>query len=254
MFAGQAGGMDLIDRATAATRSGLSERARLWLGKRNWDNRADHWDHGGATGLSAVFDAVIEAAAVGPETVVVDLGCGSGQLSVPLAHKGAAVTAVDISPRMAELVRQRAAEEHLDRLTAQVAPVEHLVLPPASVDVVVTNYAMHHVRDNDKLAVVRAAAGWLKPGGRLVVGDMMFGRGASPRDREIIKSKALTMLSRGPAGWWRLAKNVFRFSLRVRERPVSMETWVGYFKSAGLVDVTTRSVVSEAGVVVGRKP
>jgi 2-polyprenyl-3-methyl-5-hydroxy-6-metoxy-1,4-benzoquinol methylase len=230
-----------------------SQPLRWWLGRRVWDRRAERWHHEGSLGLEPVFDAVIAAAAVRPGTVVVDLGCGSGQLSLPLARQGGRVRAVDISPRMIEMLAAQAAEEHLD-LTGQVSPIERLELPAASVDVVVSNYAFHHLRDHDKQAVVRAASTWLRSGGLLVVGDMMFGRGLTKRDREIIGSKVAIMLGRGPAGWWRLAKNAVRFGLRVRERPVAMNVWVAYFRSAGLVDVSSRSVVSEAGVVVGRKP
>lgn len=246
--------MDVTDRSTPPSAADWLQRARWWAGRRVWDRRAPRWEHEGAAGLQSVIEAVVEAAGVSPGTVTVDLGCGSGQLSIPLAKQGAHVTAVDISPRMVELMRERAAEEHLEHLTARVAPIERLELPPASVDVVVTNYVLHHLQDQDKLAVVRNAATWLRPGGLLVVGDMMFGRGRTDRDREIIKSKVTTMLNRGPAGWWRLAKNVLRFTLRLRERPVSMDTWVRYFESAGLVGISPRTVVAEAGIVVGRKP
>lgn len=194
------------------------------------------------------------SAAVCPGSVAVDLGCGSGQLSLPLARHGWRVTAVDISQKMVDLLRARAEQEHLACLSACVSPIESLDMAPASVDLVVSNYALHHLRDGDKQAVVRAVAEWLRPGGLLVVGDMMFGRGKTGRDREIIRAKAATMVGRGPAGWARLAKNVVRFGLRIRERPVSMERWTAYFESAGLTDVSCQPVVSEAGIAVGRKP
>src|SRR5207244_2896459 len=56
-------------------------------------------------------------------------------------------------------------------------------------DLVVSNYALHHLTDDDKVALVARASRWLRPGGRLVVADMMFGRGASERDRAIIRHK-----------------------------------------------------------------
>lgn len=246
--------MDATDGKHAPmTASKWLEPARLWLGRRVWDRRAHAWHHEGAVGLESVFGAVLAAADARPGMEAVDLGCGSGQLSVPLARQGAHVTGYDISPRMIEMVKARAAEEHLEHLSGQVTPIERLQLPPASVDLVVSNYALHHLRDQDKRAVVRSAAEWLRPGGLLVVGDMMFGRGRTKRDRDIIRSKAVTMLRRGPAGWWRLAKNALRFGFRVREQPVAMDVWVEYFRSAGLVDVSPRTVVAEAGIVVGRK-
>jgi 2-polyprenyl-3-methyl-5-hydroxy-6-metoxy-1,4-benzoquinol methylase len=223
-------------------------RSRRW-----WEGRAALWETQGSAGLGAVVAAVIEEAAAVPGAVVVDLGCGTGELSLPLAAAGAEVTAVDVSTAMIERLRAKAAAAGV-AVSALVQPIEVLSFEPGSVDVVVSNYAFHHLRDADKAAAVKAAARWLRPGGRLVVGDMMFGRGATARDRRIIAGKVASMLRRGPAGWYRLAKNVLRFSVRTQERPVPVETWQRYFAEAGFADVSVRTVVAEAAVVRGTKP
>jgi 2-polyprenyl-3-methyl-5-hydroxy-6-metoxy-1,4-benzoquinol methylase len=224
------------------------------LGRRVWDRRAHLWDSHRSSGLHRVVEAVLHASEPCAGAVAIDLGCGTGQLTLPLARRGAAVTGVDVSPKMVQLLEEKARAAHLPSVTAEVRAIEHLSFPAESVDLVVSNYALHHLADRDKAAVVRAAAGWLRPGGRVVVGDMMFGRGASSRDREIILAKVVAMLRRGPAGWWRIAKNVVRFTFRVQEQPVSIETWVRYFEGAGLQSVTATPVVGEAAVVVGVKP
>ncbi len=211
------------------------------------------WEHHASVGLERVIDAVVDVAAPTPGVSVIDLGCGSGQLSLPMARKGAKVMAVDISPKMIDSLDRRAAELGLEIETAAL-PVQELEIEPSSVDLVVSNYAMHHLYDDEKRAVVVAATSWLKPGGRLVFGDMMFGRGATQADREIIASKVRVMLRRGPAGWWRIAKNAGRFWFRIRERPLPMDTWLQILRTAGLEDVRGIRVVSEAAVVVGTKP
>lgn len=221
--------------------------------QRLWDRRAHSWDHA-AVGLGVVVETVMSKAAVERGMVVVDLGAGTGSLSLPLAALGATVTAVDISPKMIALLEAKAKEDGLDGITAVVEKVEVLDLPESSVDVVVSNYALHHLRDTDKEQVVVNAARWLRPGGRLVVGDMMFGRGSTARDREVLRSKARVMLRRGPAGWWRLVKNLARFGLRVQERPVPIDRWISYFEKAGFSAVSSTALVDEAAVVVGTKP
>lgn len=223
------------------------------MGRRLWDRRAQSWEHHGSVGLERVVDAIVEVSAAGPGRDIADLGCGGGQLTIPLARRGAKVTGVDISPRMVDLLREKAAQEGL-AVDGVVGPIQGVAFPPGSLDLVVSNYAMHHVRDDKKAAVVRAAVSWLRPGGRLVVGDMMFGRGSSSRDRQIIAAKAKVMLGRGWGGWWRLAKNAVRFALRIRERPISIEAWTTLFEAAGLVEVTAESVVAEAAIVSGTKP
>lgn len=225
----------------------------LERGRRLWDRRAHSWEHHGSVGLERVIAAVVDASAPRPGMTVVDLGCGGGQLSLPLAERGAVVTAVDISPKMIETLREKARELGLD-VTARVSAVQSVAFAAESLDLVVTNYAMHHLRDDEKAATVRAAAVWLRPGGKLIVGDMMFGRGGAARDREIIAAKARVLLGRGWAGWWRLAKNVVRFSLRLQERPLPVEAWQRLFEGAGLTDVTSVPVVAEAAIVSGTKP
>lgn len=200
-----------------------------------------------------MVDALAAAAAPVDGKSVVDLGCGNGQLSLPLARGGARVLAVDISPRMIETVRQKASQEGVSVETA-VSPAQELSMDEGSVDLVVSNYAMHHLYDDEKVAVLRSAVTWLRPGGRVMFGDMMFGRGTTREDRQIIGSKVRVMLGRGPAGWWRIAKNAARFTLRMRERPLSMETWIRMFREAGLSDVEGTRVVSEAAIVTGTKP
>ncbi len=185
---------------------------------------------------------------------VVDLGAGSGQLSIPFARQAARVVAIDISQSMIELLLTNAEVAGLTNIETRVGPIESIQLPSGSVDLVVSNYALHHLRDPDKALAIKAAAGWLRPGGRVVVGDMMFGRGASSRDRAIIASKANAMLSKGPAGWWRLAKNAVRFVARLQERPIPVGRWVEVFLEAGLTEVCASPVVAEAAVVSGVRP
>ncbi len=83
---------------------------------------------------------------------------------------------------------------------------------------------------------------------------MMFGRGGSARDWEIMSSKAARLARRGPGGWWRIGKNLVRFSLRFGAHPRGIHEWERCLNEAGLADVSVRSVVVEAGVAAGTKP
>jgi ubiquinone/menaquinone biosynthesis C-methylase UbiE len=224
--------------------------------RRRWDRRAAHWQgHVAANpGLGRSLASLLEEIGPGPLGRVVDLGAGSGQLSLALAPRADQVLAVDVSPQMAEELRRRAADAGMETIEVLVQPIESLALPPASVDLVVSHYALHHLRDADKQLVVAAARRWLRPGGRLVVGDLMLGRGASPEDRAVIAAKVRQLLRRGPAGAWRVAKNAARFTLRLQERPVPPETWAEFLRRAGFEAVGTRRVVQEAGLVWGTRP
>ncbi|MEX6429391.1 MAG: class I SAM-dependent methyltransferase [Ferrimicrobium sp.] len=218
-----------------------------------WQRRVESWEHEASPNLGKVIDAVIEEAAPGPEMLALDLGCGSGQVSLRLAPQVAELIGVDISERMVERMLARAAEDGLSRVRGQVSPLERLELARNSVDLIVSNYVFHHLNDDAKARVVQLCYGWLKPGGRLVIGDMMFGRGGTTQDRQVIMDKVKLLAAKGIGGYWRIAKNAVRYLLRVQEKPIAKERWVNLFETAGFKDVHVRTVVAEAGVVVGMK-
>ena len=222
---------------------------------RFWTRRAATWDHGAGNnpGLVKVVEQVIVSAQPAATMRAVDLGCGSGQLTLRLAPLVGSVLGVDVSQKMIDLLADNAKSGGIENFEGVATPIERLTFAPGSVDLVVTNYALHHLRDRDKATLVRSAHSWLAPGGRLVIGDMMFGRGGDQRDREIISSKLALLVKKGPGGWWRIAKNAGRYLLRFQERPVSMSAWTKMCRDAGFAEVEAIPVVNEAAVVVGVK-
>lgn len=221
-----------------------------------WNRRADCWDEEGSAGLSDVVAAVLrESRTDAPAgSVAVDLGAGSGQITIPLAEARGRVLAVDVSARLLERLGTKAAERGIANIQRLTHPIETLDLSPASVDLVVSNYALHHLRDIDKERLLERCYTWLRPGGRVVIGDMMFGRGADPDDRAIIASKVGAMMRRGPAGWWRLVKNAVRFGLRLGEKPLAPGRWAALARGAGFDDVAVSRIVSEACLLTATKP
>jgi SAM-dependent methyltransferase len=201
-----------------------------------------------------VTSAVLSAATVRPGDAVLDLGCGTGQIGLPLAAQGAEVLGIDVSPAMADRLRAEAGRRGLRSVTAISVPMEKLDLQPGTFDLIVSSYSLHHLRDPDKARLIQACYHWLRPGGRLVIADMMLGRGGSARDREIIRAKLSTLARRGPGGWWRIAKNAVRYLARVQERPISMAAWTRLCETAGFAPVAAYAIVAEAGLVTARRP
>ena len=242
----------MSDRRQAASSAGRNIARQ----ERFWTRRATSWDHGAGNnpGLVKVVERVISEADPEPEAFAVDLGCGSGQVTLALARRCRAVLGVDVSEKMISLLLDNARQAGISNVEGRAVPIERLGLPANSVDLVVSNYALHHLRDTDKQVAVDEAVKWLRPGGRLVIGDMMFGRGGDARDREIIGSKLALLIRKGPGGWWRIVKNGGRFVFRFQERPVSMSAWTAMLNRAGLTDVEGVPVVNEAAVVRGTKP
>lgn len=223
------------------------------LERRLWDRRAASWDDEGSAGLTAVVEAVLERCEPANGLVAVDLGCGSGQVTIPLAGRCERVLGVDVSPLLLERLRAKAAAAAVTNIETLTVPIEALELSPGSVDLVVSNYALHHLRDSEKARLLSRAIHWLRPGGRLVVGDMMFGRGAAAEDRRIVAGKLRSLVRRGPGGWWRIAKNLWRFGMRLREKPLSRPRWEALARAAGFEEVRTVPVRAEAALLLATR-
>ncbi|GAA3600958.1 hypothetical protein GCM10022419_101400 [Nonomuraea rosea] len=105
---------------------------------------------------------------VRPSDRVLDMGCGTGRFTVPLAATAAAVTGLDISPEMLEQNGRKLAERVLH---AELHQGDMTALPfeDGSFDVVTSMLALMHLPREDREAVFAEAARVLKPGGRLLV-------------------------------------------------------------------------------------
>ena len=97
---------------------------------------------------------------------VLELGCGTGDLTLELLRRGAAVTALDIAPRMVELARERA-ELFAPGTEARfmAAPVESTGLADASFERVAGKWILHHA---DMAGAAQEVERVLASGGRAV--------------------------------------------------------------------------------------
>ena len=218
-----------------------------------WRHRAERWEQEGSTQLGKVVEAVLAECGAARTAVAVDLGCGSGQVTFPLAQRCSHILAIDIGEQAIAILSDRAEREAVTNIQAIAHPIETLELDPESADLIVSNYALHHLHDADKRYVIERSFGWLRPGGRLVIGDMMFGRGTDATDREIIWKKVRDLARRGPGGWWRIVKNSYRFSFRFQEKPLVPAAWESIVHAAGFENVRTTRVVAEACVISATK-
>jgi SAM-dependent methyltransferase len=99
-----------------------------------------------------------------PPGDAVDLAAGEGRHALWLAGLGWRVTAVDFS---AVGLARGAAQPGAERVSWVTADVTTWTAPPASQDLVVVAYL--HLSQDDTVAVLTRAVGWLRPGGRLLV-------------------------------------------------------------------------------------
>jgi SAM-dependent methyltransferase len=184
---------------------------------------------------------------------VVDIGSGTGLLSLAFAAHAARVWAIDSSPAMNEYLRVKAASADLDNIEAVLASAVSLPLVDGIADLVVSNYCLHELRRVDKLRALAEARRVLKPGGRLVVGDMMFSLNPMhARDRRVVALTLGRFARRGLPGVWRLAKNGARLAAGRGEYPANAAWWNQALRRSGFDGVAVEMLGNESGIASAR--
>jgi len=114
-------------------------------------------------------DEVVAALGLRAGAVVCDVGAGPGYFTLRLARAvgpTGRVFAVDVVPEMLAVLRDRLEKAGLRNVTPVLAQGDDSLLPPKACDLVLVVDTFHHFPDG--VAYLRALAGRLRPGGRIV--------------------------------------------------------------------------------------
>ncbi len=120
-----------------------------------------------------VNPAVADVVAKLPVGEALELGCGEGGDAVWLAEQGWKVSAVDISPTAVRRGADGAAERQVaDRITWHTEDLS--VWEPATTFDLVTASYLHSEAELPRMEILRRAAGWVRPGGHLLIVSHVF--------------------------------------------------------------------------------
>jgi len=119
------------------------------------------------------FDDLISLAGLAPGDRVTEIGCGTGQASVPLAQRGMVVTAVELGAGLAAIARRRLAS--FPSAEVLTTPFEDWEPGGCPFDAVVAVNSLHWIDPHLRYSKPH---GLLKPGGSMIVGQCQWAQPA----------------------------------------------------------------------------
>ncbi len=147
----------------AVLEEGLQEKTRFF------DSIASDWDDIklGIFGTVKLSDEIVER--MTDCDVAADLGCGTGELLLPIKKKARRVIGVDKSPKMLEEAERRLASNGKG-IELRIGEMEHLPMRDQEADTVIINMVLHHLPSPD--TSILEAGRVLKSGGSLIIIDL----------------------------------------------------------------------------------
>lgn len=172
---------------------------RLREARQYWDNLVSTFDDTPDHGLRdshvlAAWTDLLRTSLPHPQSAILDVGCGTGSLSVVLAGLGHIVTGIDVSPSMIALAQTKAAQ-HGFQIEFHVMDAAYPQLSLRKYDVLVCRHLLWVLPDPEK--VLQRWLNLLKQEGRLILIEGYWGTGAGLHAQEIIKMlpSSLTVVS-----------------------------------------------------------
>ncbi|CQH57758.1 probable S-adenosylmethionine-dependent methyltransferase [Halobacterium hubeiense] len=136
-----------------------------------FDDLAADYDEEKSAEYNECVALVLEHANPDSDDTVLDLGCGTGAIALGLVEQAGRVVGRDISEGMMDEARRKADERGLDNVEFGQGQFREPNYD-GEVDIVTSNFAMHHLSDAEKREAISVIAG-LGPR-RIVLGDVMF--------------------------------------------------------------------------------
>ncbi|MBN2224446.1 MAG: class I SAM-dependent methyltransferase [Deltaproteobacteria bacterium] len=128
---------------------------------------------------------------------VLDIGCGTGALTIRAARKGASLVGIDVNPGMLDIAKKRTEESGLgDRVTYREMGVAELGSEPdGGYDAIMSGLCFSELSEDELGFVLNEARRILRPGGRLLVADEMKPEGIIMRTLHLLVRIPLVVIT-----------------------------------------------------------
>jgi ubiquinone/menaquinone biosynthesis C-methylase UbiE len=150
--------------------------------KRDFNEKAAVWDENPARVKLAqdIARAINDAGILGPDLHVLDIGCGTGLLTLMLQPNVHHITAIDSAERMLAILDRKREHGQIGNVTTRRADLEAGTGIEGCFDLVVSSMTFHHIEDVP--ALLGRCATVLKAGGVLCIADLDKERGKFHED------------------------------------------------------------------------
>ncbi len=151
-----------------------------WKDRWNFNSWADTYDIsvkgvGGSIKIYENYDYILNTVHslakenIPKEAHILEIGVGTGNLANRFFYEGDKVIGVDQSREML-----RVAKEKNPKLKVRIGEFLKLPFDNDMFDVIVSTYAFHHLKEEEKIIAIKEMMRVLKENGKIVIGDMMF--------------------------------------------------------------------------------
>lgn len=124
--------------------------------------------------VTAANEAILGRLDLAGHHVVIDFGAGTGDFALAASEVCREVYAVDIAPAMLAVARRKAEAKGIGNIRFVEAGFLTYAHEGEPADAAVSQKALHHLPDYWKLIALRRVADALRPGGKLLLGDVVF--------------------------------------------------------------------------------
>jgi len=148
----------------------MEPRLQRRIQRYGWNLAAADYEPLWQAQLACAHAKLMACARLAPGQRVLDVACGTGLVTLPVAQAVAAqghVVGVDLSEQMVEAAHGRALDRNVSNVSFARMDAERLALPDASFDVALCAFGLMFMPDPEQ--AVREMRRVLRPGGRLVI-------------------------------------------------------------------------------------
>jgi ubiquinone/menaquinone biosynthesis C-methylase UbiE len=134
--------------------------------------KASSWDENPMrVALSeAIFSGLVAQVPLTKEMDALEIGAGTGLLTVPMAGAVHTVAAFDLSKEMLEVLRQKMEALSITNVRVHVTDFPNKEIEESGFDIIYSGMTMHHIANIP--GILKQAYRFLKPSGYLAIGDL----------------------------------------------------------------------------------